>query len=290
MEKLNNISQLFYKLYFRKICFKDDKDSEQNRNAVDCINKKIVDSEFDFAEIKYLSERSKSLFNEFIRLKVMYPGLVTGIGINHEAGITGEMKLGMNFDYTSGMPVIYSSSVKGVLRSAFPERDKKILENDSDVQKKIAFNKKNDAKRHFIEIYLKKEIMSNGIGKVEDINTYIDCLRDNIFEGKGSDGLNLSVYKRDIFFDAVIIEANKKHRIIETDAITPHLLGPLKDPIPIVFFKIASGVKLEFRFKLNDCCINGVTFSKESKRKLFEEILKDIGAGAKTNVGYGQMR
>lgn len=53
------------------------------------------------------------------RLKVLYPGLVTGVGLNHEVSLEGEFKLGMHFDYTTGIPIIYGSSVKGVLRSYF---------------------------------------------------------------------------------------------------------------------------------------------------------------------------
>ena len=54
-------------------------------------------------------------------LTIQYPGLVTGIGINHEAKIEGEFKLGVHFDWTYGMPVVYGSSVKGVLRAWFKE-------------------------------------------------------------------------------------------------------------------------------------------------------------------------
>ena len=53
--------------------------------------------------------------------KVEYPGLVTGVGINHEATIEGEFKLGVHFDWTRGIPVVYGSSVKGVLRAYFKE-------------------------------------------------------------------------------------------------------------------------------------------------------------------------
>ena len=54
-----------------------------------------------------------------IRMKVLYPGLVTGVGLPHEEGIEGEFKLGMHFDWTYGMPIIFGSSVKGVLSAFF---------------------------------------------------------------------------------------------------------------------------------------------------------------------------
>ena len=56
--------------------------------------------------------------------------------------------------------------------------------------------------------------------------------------------------------------------------------------------KIAPGCKLEFRFKLVDTEIAGTgkKFSKEQKLELFKEILTTVGVGAKTNVGYGQLK
>ena len=45
---------------------------------------------------------SNPVQNAAFNMKIAYPGLVTGIGINHEASIEGEFKLGMHFDYTYG--------------------------------------------------------------------------------------------------------------------------------------------------------------------------------------------
>jgi len=181
-------------------------------------------------------------------LEVVYPGLVTGIGINHEATIEGEFKLGVHFDWTYGMPVIYGSSVKGVLSS------------------------------YFKEFYELKE------GKPER-----DAAFDDIFNGA-----HKSIYERDIFFDAVILRGDRKGRILCPDSITPHggenHDNPLKNPVPITFMKIAAGSTLEFRFRLVDTVINGKTFSKEDKLALFQKILTTVGAGAKTNVGYGQLK
>lgn len=179
------------------------------------------------------------------KMQVLYPGLVTGIGINHETKIEGEFKLGVHFDWTRGMPVIYGSSVKGVLRAYF------------------------------------KEFYSPG----EDQPGKEDAFND-IFEGKG-----ISIYDRDIFFDAVIVGADGKGRILCPDSITPHGDNPLKNPVPITFLKIAPGCKIEFRFKLHDSVIgDGKTLTAEQKKTLFEEILKTVGIGAKTNVGYGQLK
>ena len=139
-----------------------------------------------------------SLENQDFELEVVYPGLVTGIGINHEAKIEGEFKLGVHFDWTYGMPVVYGSSVKGVLKSYFKEFYNR-NENQPEVE---------------------------------------DAIKD-IFEGEGK-----SIYNRDVFFDAVIVESDKKKRILCSDSITPHGNNPLKNPVPITFLKIASGRKI----------------------------------------------
>lgn len=178
-------------------------------------------------------------------LEIQYPGLVTGVGIDHETKVEGEFKLGVHFDWTHGMPVVYGSSVKGVLKS------------------------------YFKEFYSPKEGQQP---------TAEDAIEDIFNGGKKS------IYNRDIFFDAVIIQPDKKGRILCPDSITPHLQGPLKNPIPITFLKIAPGCTLEFRFKLVDTKIGDLVLNKEDKLQIFKEILTTVGIGAKTNVGYGQLK
>lgn len=202
-------------------------------------------------------------------LQISYPGLVTGVGIKHEAKIEGEFKLGVHFDWTHGMPVVYGSSVKGVLRSAFKDGyvDANLVKNANEKD-----GLKNDEK------------VPEWVGD----ETNKKAIIDDIFEGKGK-----SIYDRDIFFDAVIVNADSKGRILASDSITPHggenHDNPLKNPTPLTFMKIASGCTMEFRFKLVPSVINGKTFTAAQKRTLFEEILKTVGVGAKTNVGYGQL-
>ena len=186
--------------------------------------------------------------DQCFRLEILYPGLVTGIGINHEAKIEGEFKLGVHFDWTYGMPVVYGSSVKGVLKS------------------------------YFKEFYEQEDGWPSAGDAIKDI-----------FEGEGK-----SIYNRDIFFDAAIIQADSKGRILCSDSITPHGDNPLKNPIPITFLKIAPGCKLEFRFKLVDTVIvkegKTLTLTAAQKLDIFKEILTTVGIGAKTNVGYGQLK
>jgi CRISPR-associated protein Cmr6 len=232
-----------------------------NKTRIKSKNKKIMDVPLEIIDNPLAKQR--------INAVIQYPGLVTGTGINHEATVEGEFKLGMHFDYTYGMPIIYGSSVKGLLRSAFPETTPE--------------NELRKSKIEYIQFCL-------GQG-FKNIN--VDKLRDCIFEGI-KDNNNLPIYERDIFFDAVIINSNKngkkdkKGKILAPDSITPHK-EPLKNPIPITFLKIASGVTVEFRFDLKDSTVEGIKVSAERKEDLFQQILCDFGIGAKTNVGYGQL-
>lgn len=206
--------------------------------------------------------------DDCFELEVIYPGLVTGIGINHEAKIEGEFKLGVHFDWTRGMPVVYGSSVKGVLRAWFKE----------------FYEGSRDSYDYEIEIFEGKlrdtEAEKKKYGK--DWQEKVKVTKNRIYNPK-------SIYERDIFFDAVIESPDKKGRILCSDSITPHggdnHDNPLKNPTPITFLKIAPGCKLQFRFKLV-----GSNEEKELKRKLFKEILTTVGVGAKTNVGYGQLK
>jgi len=275
-----NLGKLYYKDYFFNI--KYDKDSEDDKAEIKRKNEKLTEASL------FVINNECNNSEQCISVKIQYPGLVTGVGINHEAKIEGEFKLGVHFDYTYGMPVIYGSSVKGLLRSAFPQSTSEI-NKEKNQAKHIKKEKIREAKTEFFKDYLKE------IGV--DFNAIdIDELRDEIFEGKkkNKEGYmkSVSIYKRDIFFDAVIIAPNEKKRILESDSITPHIKkgksyeeSMLKNPVPLTFLKIASGVTMEFRFSLKDGIIKA-----SQKRDLFKKILLDLGIGAKTNVGYGQFQ
>ena len=256
---MRNLGKFYYKDYFEGLDFSYLTSGE---NAPDSIVKEIKKRNAVLCTQDYKSFDSpikkNSQVNAKFQLKIAYPGLVTGIGINHEAKIEGEFKLGVHFDYTWGMPVVYGSSVKGVLRAYFED-----------------FYQEDQAKPRSKDLF------------------------DDIFEGrdvakehqlKDCKKYYKSIYNRDIFFDAVIVRADKKGRILCSDSITPHGDNPLKNPTPLTFLKIAPGCTMEFRFKLVDSEIDGEKFTADQKKALFEEIIQTVGIGAKTNVGYGQFQ
>ncbi|GHU75942.1 type III-B CRISPR module RAMP protein Cmr6 [Bacteroidia bacterium] len=251
-----NLHKLFYKDYFKYVVFQlnGDKVTAQNKPN----NSLLLNATCE--EIP-----KPENVNISFPLTVVYPGLITGVGIDHQANIEGEFKLGVHFDYTYGMPVVYGSSVKGVLSAYFVD----FLETKPSEE----ILKKNDILKKLYE-RIKDEDW-----KKKDFEDF----RIDIFESK-----NKSIYNRDIFFDAVIVEANKLDKILDSDTLCPHGENPLKNPIPISFLKIASGVKMEFRFKLVDSEIGNKKLTADEKKTIFETILKTVGVGAKTNVGYGQ--
>jgi CRISPR-associated protein Cmr6 len=219
-----NIGWLFNKDYFKDI----DYANLDNKKNEDIIKKKVQ----NIINTKAQLQEIESLGNIHFKATTTYPGLLLGSGNAHELpSLEGQAILGFAFDYTTGLPTIAGSSIKGVLRSAFKHSEyiQELLGQDIDVEK----------------------------------------LEDNIFNNG------------DIFFDAQIISYGTN--ILGDDYLTPHGDDPLKNPIPLRFIKVMPNVTFRFDFNLSDGII-----PKDKKRKLFENILEDLGLGAKTNVGYGK--
>lgn len=252
--------------------------------------------------------------NQKLKFKTIYPGLTMGTGYTHETGEMGEFKLGFFFDYATGYPCIPGSTVKGCLRSMFPQNERKdvadklekynylasVIRNIPELSKSII--KENDLEEKFDQ-----ELTNNR-------EQFIDFLEREIFDGErpviNEDGSykiekekfiyqSLCTYSRDIFYDGYIDSTdhpsinnsayqNLKPFIAE-DYITPHLnrkkpeLSSFTNPVPLMFLKILPEVKIQFQFDLK----NGI-LQKQEKEEIFRRILLDFGIGAKTNVGYGQ--
>ena len=272
-----NIGYLFQRDYYEGLSVEiyDDKSKDKTKQA--SFFKEKNDNIIKASKRKIQLE---TFFDDAAKfeLRTIYPGLVTGIGMMHETGMMGECKLGMAFDYSSGLPYIPGSSVKGLLRSMFPMKNKLVKKGDS---KSISIMKEN---RRYLKEILKEKC------KLELNDNGIDELATIIFDGKKSDGSFLPVYERDVFFDAQIEGDYSEKGFLGFDYITPHK-DPLKNPNPIKFLKILPNVKIVFRFKLNETQLSSsVSLIPEQKLAIFEEILKTVGIGAKTNVGYGQLK
>jgi CRISPR-associated protein Cmr6 len=242
----------------------------------------------DFTGVSSLFKVIENKDTSFV-IKTIYPGLVCGIGYEHELGFTNEFKLGFSFDHTTGLPYIPGSSVKGTLRSAFKHNGypKSILEDWIEAIKKPESGKSCPYK------------LKDRTDELQIVVEQTDWkkLEDHIFEGKNyADGETINTYKTDMFFDCFISNTSEANdfKFLADDYITSHQnkipeLSPFKNPNPVRFLKVRSDVEFTFGFRLSDIDLGGdISFKKEFKCELFKQILLDLGIGAKTNVGYGQ--
>ncbi len=269
-----NIRKLYYEDYYKGVDFNyilqdgrnASKPDNRSKDYIAAINEKIKSS-----PLIRIPKAIDGLLCS--RLKTLYPGLITGVGLTHDSkNLTGAFSLGMHFDYTTGMPIIYGSSVKGVLRSYMMELAKRNVNDDDVLPQRL---KGIDMKDLLEEVFH---------GKKRNMAERESLEREYI---------PMAVCERDVFFDAVILSSNTKGKILEEDSITPHTGGIFAEPIPIKMLKVAAGCTVEFRFKLHDteiyCDGELRRVSAEEKREIFENILLTVGIGAKTNVGYGQL-
>lgn len=98
--------------------------------------------------------------------------------------------------------------------------------------------------------------------------------------------LNIFEDNETVFYDAYITSTHdeNKGRIFGSDYITSHYSneenGMFKEPNPIKFLKVLSGVTFKFQFG----------FINDEYLDIFKQIILDFGLGAKTNVGYGKFQ
>ena len=208
-----------------------------------------------------------------VNMRVQAPGLLLGSGLAH--GLPGseeDVKTGLQFDYTSGLPVIPGSSVKGVIRSAFPTiKEDKEQSNEADAEK--------------------LNYIRSLIADIPEFSSLV--LEDNDILELGNQMFNHG----DIFADALLVGYGTRmkqqvhvRQVLAEDYITPHTGGPLAQPIPIKIVKVAPGVTFAFCFKFNETKIGAKVVSASMKKALCAAILQDLGVGAKTNVGYGVLK
>lgn len=319
-----NLKQFFYRDYYKDIELAkveipkeegdDRKEAKLLKREIEAkneprfkqANKRLTDYVLKKAAANVLSVENwkgmKPIGYEKIVLATTYPGLFTGSGYNHETGNVGEVKLGFFFDHTTGLPILPGSSVKGSIRSVFPQfqGDRKDpltpdLHRATDIQK---------SKADFISSLFPDLV----IGSSTELKM-IHQLELAIFEGvdfpatikarakakakkeKDADSIvcYLPMSKHDVFLEAFISKGGKGGHILGMDAITPHGNNPLKNPIPLPFLKILPEVEFTFQFFLHDAILDEQNkVSGRLKLEAFNEILITFGIGAKTNVGYGQ--
>ncbi|MDZ4667975.1 MAG: type III-B CRISPR module RAMP protein Cmr6, partial [bacterium] len=279
-----NLGYLYNKDFFVGIQLDQKEGNEvQIKSKIKEITQNRVWDEKDTYCLITIEGHQKNSFKLF----TTYPGLLTGAGYEHEIHTKEELKLGFYFDFSSGMPLLPGSSVKGAIRAAFPNWGKH--KNTPDYVK--------EAKTKLIWHWLNPKIEFDMINIYEDeelIKKKVIEIEEAIFEGLFQ-GKKLGHYQKDVFYDAIIVNPSNyvdtREQILGTDSITPHIKeglsyaeSMLKNPVPLPFLKILPGVQFQFQFDLKP---NGLEVEK--KIELFKAILKYNGIGAKTNVGYGNL-
>lgn len=223
-----------------------------------------------------LPARQETLTKNNFSLFTTYPGLIMGVGLTHGVKDDHDFKIGFSFDHTTGQPVIPGSSVKGLLRSVFPnaEKDRHVkLVKAAWIHALI--NGINDP--DFYSKYYEPDVDKLIQADIDNVTN----LEKEIFDGV-KDGEIMGIYQRDLFHDAWIASTNK--RFLGTDYITPHYPDLLRNPVPVKFLKILPDIEIFFQFDLKP----NKSLTVDKRLKLFKKILLTIGIGAKTNVGYGQ--
>lgn len=271
-----NIGWLFNRDYFQGVPYvaAEDTDNHFKQKNDRIFSAPLVSLEPIYKE--FIDSNTQSF-----PLTTQYPGLLAGAGYSHETGSEGEIKLGFSFDHTYGVPYIPASSIKGILRSAFKEHNRWVIDALLEHENCALANEE------------KQKV------KELDKDDFVRC----VFEGKkkvdshANEWKEKNIYERDIFHDAFPIRiednlytspedgATMEKRLLGPDVLCPHE-NPLKNPVPITFMKVMPNVVFQFVFDLKDDDL----MKADLKRKLFKEIFKFYGAGAKTNVGYGQFK
>ncbi|MBK7787007.1 MAG: type III-B CRISPR module RAMP protein Cmr6 [Saprospiraceae bacterium] len=279
---------MFYKKYFLEPepCNKkndaenEGKDTLANRNHT-IFNRKLENGDQFF--------KLNALHN--IPLQTTYPGLLIGSGYTHEFDFHEEedkkeaFKIGFFFDHITGLPCIPGHSVKGVLRSAFPNHEKeKYVKEKSELLVELFKNMGLDPQQKF-DAYLRGKNINNY--QYEPIK-FAQLLGEIIFEGNEPTRIkdnnlqfeSMALVHKDIFYDAYF--NSKGIPFLAEDYITHHE-NPFKNPNP-KFLKVLPYIDIQFQFHLKDNLLTG-----DEKEKLFRSILLLLGVGAKTNVGYGRL-
>lgn len=278
---MSNPHYTFYTEYYLALA-QTDADITYQRH-----NKNLITQQYQ------TSDHPLPLTEQSFVLETRYPGLLIGLGYSHAIDVeslsiateregqgtrktsSNAIKLGISMDYTSGLPVLPGSMVKGILRNAFRQWKPYIQEicTDEDIDISALSDEK-------VVSALEAAVFGEWCKDSED--------------SKRSGQQNEN---RDVFFDAIPVRPDPAGHLLNLESITPHIkpedgvYAGMKEPIPLKMLKIRPEVQMLFRFHLKDTLLpdSRVTITSQQKLQLFKRLLVDLGVGAKTNVGYGVM-
>ena len=251
-----NQQYLFYVSYYNRIITNTGNATE----SLESLNKRIIRTAYYTSSKMPFSENGREDLigwkTHCFPMKVCYPGLLAGLGYQHEAGDffpdkDQEVKLGFSLDYVSGLPYIPGSTLKGVLRSAFKKYD-------------------------------------TDIGHLLDVDReVVHALENAVFEEGDDIFLDVFPVAGDSHSRILGLEYITSHKADDPayDGLTK--INPLR------LLKIQPEVKILVRFLLKDTVVtvgeHCIELKADVKKELFAIILERYGLGAKTNTGYGHV-
>lgn len=273
-----NLGWLFYREYFRDYDYRlqqSKKDKEYSDKFFARKNRLL----YGFSLENYQHETAYATlpaahFPGF-ELVTDYPGLLIGTGYNHDIAAVGATKMGFYFDHTTGLPTVPGSSIKGILRSAFPGKD---LERGKAENLELAKGK---------QAYITSILTELGLAEAAVADPFVANLEALLFDGKRPDGTQVTMRERFVCHDAVV--TGTKGALMGPDFITPHKGKLTEEPNPIQLLKVMPGVHFRFTFQVGSNAGGEYPLSGKQIIALAKRLLLDLGVGAKTNVGYGQL-
>jgi len=260
-ENAPNLSLRFYKWADVFNNNFDDIDKDDKKKGHESRKKGFFDSLIKLSEkgdyVNAFSIRKKLLEGVGVTIDLVTASrLVCGMGYEHP------LENGFMFDWTSGLPVIPGSSLKGPsLNTA-----KVIMEHSTKEEKKMIF----------------------GFSDNDSIKANID----DIFGTKDDSG-------KIVFFTAYpCLEDGQQ--FLELDVMTPHYQPYYSDPtnppadwyspVPLHFLTVPEGIKFCFRLATRKNLKDTGSAALLTAQKILSYALTEFGVGAKTNVFYGFFR
>lgn len=194
-------------------------------------------------------ERHKTLFSIALAGESLFPdpgrpddafelttagaGLLLGSGYAHGSGLLGEMKIGFFFDHTTGLPVIPGSSVKGVLRSAFPGPYRKAAQKHRNKAASAAdagrraeesrFAEQLEYKARLAERFIAKLLagyLARANPPVEVNAALIEQIENELFGRTDAADNGLPMSGRDVFHDAVPVRSQVPERVLRLEKVS----------------------------------------------------------------------
>ena len=234
-------------------------------------NQKLIDH--SFAPTPPLPLTENSFF-----MQVQYPGMLTGMSLfngpegDDEAGVD-KLDGGITLDTVTGLPYLPGSTVKGILRTPFKENPEFI-------------------------VALIQSLFQNVWPEPWSIDEVLE-LETKVFGNRNRERESIAeevvLQGCDAFLDAFPVFAQPQKLLeAETFAVpkpdTKIGWEQLKQANILSFLKIRPGVVLEFRFLGEDIELtSGRKITIKQRRQMYIKILELMGAGAKTNSGYGNL-